>query len=201
MTHFRWIFVAIAAVSLLLPAACGTTEAGHAGAVSTAVQSPSPGKGHGRHVRPRCARAARDGARVYRVCAFFGSPYGESFITVTGGSGRTRKVAGAPPADPLTQNAGHWRDVWPSPDGEMLLSQWSGECEIPTAFFVDLHDGSMQVVTDRRDWTKAPSSEALGWRSDGLALVRLRKGLCGVGARRPGVYAIDPGGPSIFVHP
>jgi hypothetical protein len=117
------------------------------------------------------------------------------------GSGHARRVATAPLSGHLTRVSGHWLDVWPSPDGKLLLAQWSGECEIPTAFFITLDDGSMRVVTHHRDWTTAPESEALGWRPDGLALVRLGRGLCGTGASRPGVYAIDPAGGSTFLRP
>jgi hypothetical protein len=188
-------------IALLVLQACGTAEPIATETVARAAQSPSPIKRQHQKVRPTCSRAARDGVRIYRVCAFFGSARRESFIAVTTGSGRRRRVAGAPPSGRLTRAAGHWRDVWPSPDGTMLLAQWSGECEIPTAFFITLDDGSMRVVTHDRDWTRAPESEALGWTPAGLALVRLERGLCGAGASRPGVYAIDPAGGSTFLRP
>jgi hypothetical protein len=199
-TRFRTTFGAVT-VGVMMLTACGPAEPGGPKAESRAAQSPSPIKRQHQKVRPTCRRAARDGARVYRVCAFFGSGRRESFIMVATDSGRRRRVAGAPPSGRLTRAAGHWRDVWPSPDGTMLLAQWSGECETPTAFLITLDDGSMRVVTHHRDWTRAPESEALGWRRDGVALVRLERGLCGTGASRPGVYAIDPAGGSTFLRP
>jgi hypothetical protein len=199
-TRFRATFGALT-VGVMMLTACGPAKPGGPTAESRAAPSQAPVKQQSRKVRPTCSHAARDGARVYEVCAFFGSAREESFIRVTTGSGRTRRIASAPPSGRLARVAGHWSDVWPSPNGTMLLAQWSGECEIPTGFFIRLDDGSMRVVTHHRDWTRAPESEALGWTSDGLARVRLGEGLCGTGASRPGVYEIDPAGGSTFLRP
>jgi hypothetical protein len=87
---------------------------------------------------------------------------------------------------------GHWADAWLSPDGRTLLAQWSAECEIPIAFFVDAERGSMRPVTGEQRWAKAPESIALGWAADGRARVRLTKGYCGGTKHPPGVYLVDP---------
>ena len=47
---------------------------------------------------------------------------------------------------------GSWYSALPSPDGGTLLAQWTGECEIPFAYFVPLdtrkRDGRCEFVTD-----------------------------------------------------
>jgi hypothetical protein len=87
---------------------------------------------------------------------------------------------------------GHWAGAWLSLDGKTLLAQWSGECEIPIAFFVDAASGKKRPVTGEQDWTGAPESIALGWSDDGRARVRLTRGYCGGSKHPPGVYLIDP---------
>ena len=96
---------------------------------------------------------------------------------------------------------GHWRQLFLSPDGETLLAQWSGECEIPTAFFLSADGSELRTVTGQ-SYGEAPESMALGWSRDGRAEVELWEGLCGKAADRPGVYLIDPAtGSATFVRP
>ena len=87
---------------------------------------------------------------------------------------------------------GHWAQAWLSPDGTTLLAQWSAECEVPIAFFVDAWSGTMRPVTGEKIWSEAPQSVAIGWAADGRARVRLPDGACGSSAAEPGVYLIDP---------
>ena len=86
---------------------------------------------------------------------------------------------------------GHWRDAWLSPDGSTILAQWSGECEVPVAFFVG-ETGDLRPVTGERDWTRSALSVAHGWSRDGRAHVSLLDGGCGYGHPKPGRYLIDP---------
>ena len=86
---------------------------------------------------------------------------------------------------------GHWRALFLSPDRKTLLAQWSGECEIPTAFFLPAGGGRLRTVTGE-PYADAPESLARGWSRDGRAEVELWEGLCGKAADRPGVYLIDP---------
>jgi hypothetical protein len=90
------------------------------------------------------------------------------------------------------ESLGHWRAVHPSPDAKTLLAQWSGECEIPIAFFLPANGGAPRPVTGEREWHKAPESIAVGWSRDGRARVHLLRGACGIAAQRPGTYLIDP---------
>ena len=130
-----------------------------------------------------------------RLCERAGAPY-ESNATIQRRYGTAWRVVARTPPLPRARRMpplGFWRKAWLSPDGETVLAEWSGECEVPHAFFVAAKNGSMRVVTGERDWTTSPESIALGWSPGGLARVRLPKGLCGGSAARPGVYLVDPG--------
>jgi hypothetical protein len=99
----------------------------------------------------------------------------------------------------MTDMSGFWAYALPSPDGRDLLTQWSGECEIPTAFFVI--DGVPRPVTgERRFWT-SPNSIALGWSARGRALVFLTPNdACGQ-RQAPGIYAFDGPGDGELLYP
>ena len=89
---------------------------------------------------------------------------------------------------------GFWRWAVPDPRYEdRLLAQWSGECEVPLAFFVEPDEGDVEAVTGGglRD---APESEALGWTKRGQAVVFLPEGACGSGTDPPGVYLFRTAG-------
>lgn len=87
---------------------------------------------------------------------------------------------------------GHWRFALLSPDGNRILAQWSGECEVPRAYVVTLQSGPPVPVTG--DASVVPESFALGWTRGDRALVVLPTGSCASGTERPGVYAFDVSG-------
>ncbi len=89
---------------------------------------------------------------------------------------------------------GHWRWATPSPDGKWVLAQWSGECEVPTAFLINAATGDARTVdgTSLDDWANAPTSVGLGWAQDGRAVVSLPEAACGSGAEIPGTHVLDP---------
>lgn len=103
--------------------------------------------------------------------------------------------AGPPPAlgiapEGILNPVGAWRWAIPSEDGTAVLGQWSGECEIPTAFVIGV-DGAMSAIGARgHDWSGAPGSFAAGWTPNGLAIVGIWNGGCG-GEATPGVYLVD----------
>jgi hypothetical protein len=93
---------------------------------------------------------------------------------------------------PGSLDAGHWRWALPSPDGQWILGQWSGECEAPTAFFVPITGGEPKTVDGMATIGDGVESMGLGWASDGRAIVQLRGDACGAGADVPGTYLVDP---------
>lgn len=105
-----------------------------------------------------------------------------------------------PPPGGIVQGtpAGHWRWAIPSPDGSTLLAQWSGECEVPVAFFVDRATGTMTEVTGGglRD---APESTGFGWSTDGRAVVALWSAVCGRELDGPGIYLFDRPGHGVLL--
>lgn len=107
-----------------------------------------------------------------------------------------------PPHDDAIDMAGRWAFVLPDANGTSTLAQWSGECEVPHAMFVDA-DGvaPAAAVTGEATLADAPASTALGWDDAGRALVYVRRGACSPALSRPGIYAFNgPGiGEPIFV--
>jgi hypothetical protein len=88
--------------------------------------------------------------------------------------------------------SGHWRFALLAPDGNRVLAQWSGECEVPLAYVATLQSGPPVPITGAT--SDAPESFALGWTRGGRALVLLPQGSCCSGAWQPGVYAFDAPG-------
>jgi hypothetical protein len=114
-------------------------------------------------------------------------------LTSTGG--RTVLV-GPPRIYEENKPLGSWVDVLPSPDGQTLLLQYSGECESPNAFFAPVSGGSAVSVGDG-----FPESVGLGWTQGNEAIVHFRIGLCGSGVPTPGVYLVTPGGEPRLIVP
>jgi hypothetical protein len=109
--------------------------------------------------------------------------------------GERSLVTANPPPTPSARDAGkigRWAAAFLSPDGRTLLLQWSAECEVPIAFVAPAGGGAPRVVSGQRDWTTAPESVAMGFGSDGRAIIGFPRGVCGGGLRRPGIYAVEP---------
>lgn len=93
---------------------------------------------------------------------------------------------------------GQWRYALRSPVSDVVLAQWSDECEIPSAHFV--YPGSEPVnVMGPGGWWQHPSSKALGWTPGGVALVYLPNGACGGSGDPPGIYAFTEPGASELI--
>jgi hypothetical protein len=189
--------VACIAVTAFL-AACGETES----AAPDKQQSATPAKqqpptevlttGNPRTGRRPCQLVGRTDEGMLRLCfkPNRGDGHGNSSL-VSGGTARAVPVTppGPSPTASDAGKAGHWAWAALSPDRTTILAQWSAECEVPIAFFVDLDGGVPAPVTGEEDWAYSPESVALGWTNNGRGIVFLPKGPpCGSGAGKPGVY-------------
>ena len=106
------------------------------------------------------------------------------------------------PPKALAKALGHWRAASLSPDGATVLGQWSGECEVPTAFFIDAATGAARPVTgDSGEHTVGtPNSIGLTWADERTALVVLPGGACGLGTEPAGLYAVTDGQSPRLIH-
>lgn len=125
-----------------------------------------------------CGVGAGSGDSIYLVCATFGS--GESLASIerlTPDGNRTL-LAGS-------VGNGFWRWIIPSPDGSVVLAQWSGECEVPVGYWIE---GGTSVTITGASLADSPNSHVIGWSPDGEAVVILESSECGTRAEGPGVY-------------
>ena len=86
---------------------------------------------------------------------------------------------------------GSWRRVLADPQGEMLLAEWSGECEVPFTYLIATDTTALHQVFRSQQVTP------LGWTNDGLARVKLWKPIHASKTRiaRPsGIYLVTPKG-------
>jgi hypothetical protein len=100
-----------------------------------------------------------------------------------------------PIAYPYEGPAGHWSGGFLSPDGRVLLAQWTAECEVPFAFFVPARGGRPRFVTGGRTIEAARPSIAHGWTLNGEAIVEILPG-CGEGDPRAAteLWLVSPDG-------
>lgn len=96
---------------------------------------------------------------------------------------------------PTDSPAGHWSGGFLSPDGRMLLLQWTAECEVPFALFVPARGGTPRFVTGEPTMEEARPSIAHGWTLGGEAIVELLPG-CGQAdpAAQTELVLVRPGG-------
>lgn len=103
------------------------------------------------------------------------------------GAGPAVVVAGRPPG----YRDGHWVGAAMSPDASVLLAQYSGECEAPSAWFVPTSGGATAAVA--RDAT----IDAVGfaWLSNRAVLAQLGPDVCGKSPPEgAGVYRVERDG-------
>jgi hypothetical protein len=140
-----------------------------------------------------CRSFGRHGETTYELCwrEVANNPSHGVFVTSTNSRRRVLKTETPTPPPKPTPLLGHWIDAYLSPDGETILATWSGECEVPNAFFISVDSGVARAVTGQRHWADEPESFGRGWTRGGLARVYFPHGACGTGARKPGLYLID----------
>jgi hypothetical protein len=136
------------------------------------------------------------GAATYLLCFHPNrSEHGTFFVRRAGTTKRIDiRAPGAAPTAAAAGRVGHWAWAALSPDGKTFVAQWSAECEVPIGFFVSVGE-KPRPVTGEADWAKSPESTVYGWTTDGRAIVRISKSVCGTRGG-PGVYAISPSGRS-----
>jgi hypothetical protein len=118
-------------------------------------------------------------------------------LVITQGGERTGIALGSPGKTATSTPAGlagYWYWGALSPDGTMFLTHWVRECEEATAFFVPAAGGKPVPVTGESDWAQSPDSLALGWTTDGRAIVFIYgTAACGKGFSHPGLYLVTTG--------
>lgn len=92
---------------------------------------------------------------------------------------------------------GRWVKLILSPDTKTWLGQWSGECEVQTAYFVPVAGGKARPVTGHA----SDESVVLGWAARNRARILVPRAACGSQFRRPGIYLVDRAGHASLVRP
>jgi hypothetical protein len=164
--------LALLACAAFLAAACGGNEGGEQPVVQREHQVCEPTRAAGYTV---CGYPLQK-----RTLSSIWVSFGRSAVKLTG------------PAEIVKQDphpAGFWVPgrLFPSPDGKVLLAQWSGQCEVQSTYLVSAQTGKRRAVLGRAD-----ESTALGWTENGLAKIRIPRPICGGAHLAPGIYAIDP---------
>jgi hypothetical protein len=145
-----------------------------------------------RALQPGCRVGAQRGRVRFELCGY---PYRRSQLSrIVRVDGRVRLQLVGPAERAPRGPAGSWERVALSRDGRYLLAQWSGECEIPTAYLIDLARTRLSRLGG------AVESRALGWSGE-TALVALPRSACGSSAKRAGVYGFRVGGHGRLVYP
>ena len=130
---------------------------------------------------PGCGEAHGAGGLRVAVC---GPGPKTREIRILDADGGSRVLSG--PAD---EHGGHWRWAVPAPDGRFVLAQWSGECEVPVAYLIEVASGERRPAVGA-----GAESMGVGWTADGHAIVGLWPGYCGAQGDQPGMYLVDPDG-------
>jgi hypothetical protein len=90
---------------------------------------------------------------------------GASTVEVLQTGRRTKLITGPPPG----QTAGRWAEAMFSNDGQTLLLQWSGECEVQSTYLAPAAGGTPKPFT--AGGKPGLEALALGWSPDNRAVV------------------------------
>jgi hypothetical protein len=156
--------------------------------------------GRGRTVPDACSVGDRHGAVMYLTC--YRSPEAEPSIEAWLADGKVKQVVGSvtPAANGVFH--GRWTRVFVSPDGNRLLAEWSGECEVARVFLMDADGGRRRDLAEDFELREPDLfAQAWGWTLDGRAIVTVR-GEPGCASDQPvsGVYLAGSGRP-VLVYP
>lgn len=122
-------------------------------------------------------------------------------IGILSADGTVEVIGRIPPGPAGSMTLGRWGDMFDRGD-EVLLTQFSGECEVPHAMFIV--DGVARHVSGEGVWDDAPvpNSFAYGWLPDDRALVwTWHEAGCGSSDPEPGLYAYDIDGSRELLYP
>ncbi len=187
-------FVALSVLAAVLAACSG------AGA-EPEPRAKAGGQDRASQIGLRCLDAGRRGGRVYSLCTTHARNEPGTFYVREGDSVTDLPVRW-PTRAAARYRVGRWSWAALSPDGKTLLAQWSAECEVPIAYFIDLRLGQARPVTPERRHGGSPSSIGLGWTPSGDAVVAFPRGPCGTNTGRPGIYRVSPRGAGMrYVRP
>jgi hypothetical protein len=171
----RLVLVAV----VLLAAGCGGSNVAQSDSQTAATAQL------GKVIETRCSSVSGG----FRSCTVFHRTGGEvSRIEHRDGSRWSVLLAADRAPYPLH---GWWRRVLADPRREMLLAEWSGECEVPFTYLITTDTTVLHQV-----FTAQPVTP-LGWTNDGLARVKLWKPIRASKTRiaRPsGIYLVTPKG-------
>jgi hypothetical protein len=143
-----------------------------------------------------CRVGARGGGVTFELCGY---PYVKRQpSTIVGADADGRRTLVGPALRGAHGPAGYWAAVALAPGGKTLLAQWSGECEVPLAYAVDVGRRRLSLLS--RDAAGRPvEGVALGWNRT-TALVAMSASPCAESTPRPGIYAFS-GGRAALVYP
>jgi hypothetical protein len=170
------------------------------GSSSTPPAAAPPAKTPARNAAPPLGKVLATRCTAvsggFRACTVF--HFGGEVSRIERRHGTRWSVALAPtraphPGSPYA-HVGHWRRVLAGPRGQILLAQWSGECEVQFAYMITTRNPVLHQVFGLH-----PVS-VLGWTSDGLARVKLLEPVYARGTRirfPSGIYVVTPGGHAV----
>ena len=190
-----------ALVLVLVAAACGARDSdedvreSRAASAGARVAAADPWG-------PRdCQAVGSHGWKTYRLCSKRRQNEHGTFEVLDGESRSAIPDALPPQPPPGTPLIGHWRWAALSRDGRTLLAQWSAECEIPQAYFLPVTGGRARGIGPRDRLGSRPVSVALGWTTDGRAIVEFPDAACGGSDPGPGVYLVSLDGRRTYWRP
>jgi hypothetical protein len=148
-----------------------------------------------------CTPGGRVTSGALEVCGEGNDFESRGFVVTGAGGERALLDVPAPYVLPGSgEPLGGWDWGAGSPDGKTILAQWTGNCDVPHAFVIQAAGGRPRVVTGEAP-NVAPESTALGWTTDGRALVFVpRAPGCGIGDG-PGLYLISLDGARTLIAP
>lgn len=148
----------------------------------------------------QCRIADQRGIVEVRVCRYSDETAGielrtagSSWSPLVGAPKVPARWSDEPPAGTQPPEAG-WADARLSPDADTVLAQWGGTCLTEAAAIIDVETAEITFIETTRTRPWGPGTRALGWSTDGRAVVYLGHNGCPDTATRPGLHLVDAEG-------